>query len=190
MALAHAILSVLIDSPCSGYDLAKRFDQSVEGSVGFFWEASFQQIYRELSRLEEKGWLQAEKVLQENRPDKKIYSVTDLGKQELCDWIAEAETATSFKNDLLVKLYAGYLVKRETILTKLETHRREHQQRLVIYQEIEQKFFLQPQDLPDDWKFKYVTLRCGIQSENAWLAWCDEMITFLSSPAHTIDLKC
>jgi len=32
MALAHAILAALINAPCSGYDLAKRFD----GSVGFF----------------------------------------------------------------------------------------------------------------------------------------------------------
>lgn len=183
MALAHAILSVLVTSPCSGYDLAKKFDQSVEGSVGFFWEASFQQIYRELNRLEEKGWLQAEKVLQENRPDKKIYSVTDLGKQQLCEWIAEAETATSIKDDLLVKLYAGYLVKRETILEKLETQRREHQQKLVIYQEIEKKFFQEPQYLSDELKFNYITLRRGIHYERGWLAWCDEIIAFLSSPA-------
>ncbi|ALF52276.1 PadR family transcriptional regulator [Nostoc piscinale CENA21] len=182
MALAHAILSVLINSPCSGYDLAKRFDKSVEGSVGFFWEASFQQIYRELNRLEEQGWLQAEKVLQENRPDKKIYSVTDLGKQQLCEWIATAETATPFKSDLLVKLYAGYLVTRETILAKLETHQSQHQQRLAVYQEIEKKFFLKPQELPDELKFQYVTLRCGIQTEKAWLAWCAEMIIFLRNP--------
>jgi DNA-binding PadR family transcriptional regulator len=181
MALAHAILSVLVNSPCSGYDLAKRFDQSVEGSVGFFWEASFQQIYRELNRLEEKGWLQAQKVYQENRPDKRIYSVTELGKQQLCEWMAQEEEPTPSKDDLLVKLYAGYLVKREMILSKLETHRREHQQRLAIYQEIEKKFFDNPQELPDELKFQYVTLQRGIHYERGWLSWCAEMITFLSS---------
>ncbi|MBE9004810.1 PadR family transcriptional regulator [Fortiea sp. LEGE XX443] len=186
MALAHAILSVLVSSPCSGYDLAKKFDQTVESSVGFFWEASFQQIYRELNRLEEKGWLQAEKVLQENRPDKKIYSVTTLGKQQLCEWIAEPEEPTPFKDDLLVKLYTGYLVKRETILAKLEMHRREHQQRLVVYQEIEKKFFQKPQELSDELKFNYVTLQRGIHYERGWLAWCDEMIPFLSSPAKNL----
>ncbi len=58
MSLTYAILSALISDPSSGYDLAKRFNASIEGSVGFFWNASFQQIYRELNRLEEKEWLQ------------------------------------------------------------------------------------------------------------------------------------
>ena len=51
MALAHAILATLMDCPCSGYDLRKRF----EGSVGFFWQASFQQIYRELGQARRAG---------------------------------------------------------------------------------------------------------------------------------------
>lgn len=180
MALAQAILSVLITHPCSGYDLAKRFDQSVEGSVGFFWGASYQQIYRELSRLESKGWLQAETVRQENRPDKRIYSVTEPGKQHLREWIAELEETTPLKDDLLVKLFAGYLVPRQTILSKLEVHRRQHQQRLAIYQEIEQKHFQDPPKLSEEMKFNYVTLQRGIHYERGWLSWCDQMIPFLS----------
>ncbi len=66
MALAHAILAALLDCPCSGYDLRKRF----EGSVGFFWQASFQQIYRELGKLEELGWVESEAIVQQGRPDK------------------------------------------------------------------------------------------------------------------------
>ncbi|MCX7595443.1 MAG: PadR family transcriptional regulator, partial [Fischerella sp.] len=84
MALAHAILASLIGRPCSGYDLAKQFD----GSVGFFWQATHQQIYRELSKLETQGWITSEIISQEGRPDKKLYSVTELGKQQLKEWIA------------------------------------------------------------------------------------------------------
>lgn len=180
MALAQAILSALITQPCSGYDLAKRFNQSVEGSVGFFWDASYQQIYRELSRLEEKGWLQAEKVRQENRPDKRIYSLTELGKQHLREWIGESEATAPLKDDLLVKLFAGYLVPRETILAKLEVHRRQHQQKLAIYQEIEQKYFQNPPELSEELKFNYVTLQRGIHYELGWLSWCDQIIPFLN----------
>jgi DNA-binding PadR family transcriptional regulator len=89
-------------------------------------------FYRELSRLEEKEWLQAESVQQEHRPDKRIYSVTELGKQQLCHWIAEAEEMTPIKDDLLVKLYVGHLVPKTVIVAKQE-HRRQHQQRLTIY---------------------------------------------------------
>jgi DNA-binding PadR family transcriptional regulator len=64
MSLAHAILVSLVDCPSSGYDLAKKFD----GSVGFFWQATHQQIYRELHRLQDKGWIDAEVIAQESRP--------------------------------------------------------------------------------------------------------------------------
>ncbi len=179
MSLPHAILSILITCPSSGYALAKRFNPSVEGSVGFFWSASFQQIYRELSRLEEKEWLQAKSIQQEHRPDKRIYSVTALGKQQLCNWIAESEEMTPIKDDLFIKLYVGHLVPKTVIVAKLTEHRLQHQQRLAIYTEIKQQYFQTPQDLPQPIKFQYLTLLRGIHFEMGWLAWFDEIIPFL-----------
>lgn len=179
MSLTYAILSILVSAPNSGYDLAKRFNPSVEGSVGFFWNASFQQIYRELNRLEEKEWLQAESVQQENRPDKRIYSVTALGKKQLCQWIAESEEMAPIKDDLLVKLSVGYLVPSQTIVAKLETHRRQHQQRLAIYREIKRQYFKNLQALSKPLRFQYITLLCGIHYETGWLAWCDEIMPLL-----------
>lgn len=179
MSLTYAILSALINNPSSGYDLAKRFNASVEGSVGFFWNASFQQIYRELNRLEEKEWLQAESVQQENRPDKRIYSVTAMGNQKLCQWISESEGMATIKDELLVKLYAGYLVPCQTIVAKLQDHRQQHQQRLAIYQEIKSQYFQNPQTLATPLKFQYMTLLRGIHYETGWLVWCDEVMPLL-----------
>ncbi|HEY9751061.1 MAG TPA: PadR family transcriptional regulator, partial [Allocoleopsis sp.] len=85
MSLAHAILVLLTDSPQSGYDLAKRFD----GSVGFFWQASHQQIYRELAKLEAQQWVEAEAIAQTGRPDKKLYHVTEIGQQQLILWMQQ-----------------------------------------------------------------------------------------------------
>jgi DNA-binding PadR family transcriptional regulator len=179
MSLTYAILSVLVTAPSSGYDLAKRFNPSVEGSVGFFWSASFQQIYRELNRLEQKGSLQAESIQQDNRPDKRIYAVTALGKQQLCQWITESEEMAPIKDDLLVKFYAGHLVPYQTMMAKLEAHRRQHLQRLAIYQEIKHQHFNNPQALSKTLKFQYMTLLRGIHYETGWLAWCDEIVLLL-----------
>jgi DNA-binding PadR family transcriptional regulator len=179
MSLSYAIMSALISDPSSGYDLAKRFNSSVEGSIGFFWNASFQQIYRELNRLEEQEWLQAESVQQETRPDKRIYTVTALGKQQLCQWIVEPEAIAPLKDELLVKIYAGHLVSHQTIVSKLEAHRQQHQQRLAIYQEIKNQYFKNPQKLSKALKFQYMTLLCGIHYETGWLAWCDEITSLL-----------
>jgi DNA-binding PadR family transcriptional regulator len=179
MSLSYAILSVLISAPSSGYDLAKRFNPSVEGSVGFFWNASFQQIYRELNRLEAKEWLQAKSIQQDNRPDKRIYSVTAVGKQQLRQWIAESEEMSLIKDELLVKLYAGHLVPNQTLVAKLKAHRQGHQQRLAIYHEIKRQYFNNPQTLSKTLKFQYMTLLCGIHYETGWLAWCDEVMPLL-----------
>lgn len=125
--------------------------------------------------MEEKQWLQAESVQQGNRPDKRIYSVTALGKQQLCQWIAEPEEMAPIKDELLVKLYVGHLVSNQTILSKLADHRHQHQQRLAIYQEIRSQYFKSPQKLSKILKFQYMTLLRGIHYETGWLAWCDEI---------------
>ncbi len=176
MALSHAILATLVGGACSGYDLRKQF----EGSVGFFWQASFQQIYRELSKLEEQGWVHSETVHQAGRPDKKLYQVTDVGQAELSAWIAQPVDMAPIKDDLLVKIFAGYLVPELTILTELAQHRTQHQERLQVYKTLEQKFFSPSEQLAIADRFRYMTLRNGIRYETEWLAWCEEAIAFLS----------
>jgi DNA-binding PadR family transcriptional regulator len=175
MAIAHAILVSLIDSPASGYDLGKRF----ESSVGFFWKATHQQIYRELTKLEEQGWISAEVISQENRPDKKLYSVTEVGKQQLINWMVQPGEPAPVKDDLLVKIFAGYIAPKETIVQELERHRQLHQERLKTYQEMEQQYFSNPQLLSQSQKFHYLTLRKGIGHETDWINWCEEAIALL-----------
>ena len=53
MSLPHAVLTSLLEKSTSGYDLARRFDKS----IGYFWHATHQQIYRELARMEGAGWI-------------------------------------------------------------------------------------------------------------------------------------
>jgi DNA-binding PadR family transcriptional regulator len=177
MALSHAILSVLINAPCSGYDLAKQFDES----VGYFWTASHQQIYRELTKLEAEGYIQAQVIHQSNRPDKKSYQVTEQGRHLLTSWIAEPSDIPALKDDLLVKLYAGEQVQPEVLMADLVHHRDLHQERLETYKTITKQWFSSPKDLPRGDRYRYMTLQCGIQFETQWLAWCEEVMRLLES---------
>ncbi|KAB8335269.1 PadR family transcriptional regulator [Scytonema tolypothrichoides VB-61278] len=176
MALAHAILASLVDRSCSGYDLAKQFD----GSVGFFWSASHQQIYRELSKLEAQGWIASQIIPQEGRPDKKLYQVTEEGKQQLLEWIVQPCEPTPIKDDLLVKIFGGYVAQKQTILEELERHRQAHQEKLSTYKALEQRYFQNSQPLSEQAKFQYLTLLNGISYETYWLAWCEQAIRLLS----------
>ena len=90
MALEHAILVSLSERPASGLELAHRFDRS----IGFFWSATHQQIYRVLGRMEVDGWVRSSAVEQHGRPDKKVYKVTTAGRGELSNWLASPMPAS------------------------------------------------------------------------------------------------
>ncbi len=177
MALSHAILAALNDCPCSGYDLAKRFD----GSVGFFWNATHQQIYRELTKLEEHSQIDARLVEQEHRPDKKIYTLTSKGEETLRNWIETPSTVSPLKDDLLVKIFAGMIVSPQTIVAELKQHRIQHLESLHTYEAISSHYFPDRSQLTDIGRYQYITLRQGIRLETEWLAWCDESIDLLES---------
>lgn len=172
MSLIHAILVVLTEAPQSGYDLAKRFD----GSVGFFWQATHQQIYRELNKLESQGWIISQPIVQSGRPDKKMFSVTDLGQQQLQDWILQPCELTAIKEEILIKLYGGYLVSGEAIVKEIAHHQQLHRQKLAAFQQIEAKFFNDPAKCSKQARFSYLTLRLGIRIEQEWVAWCEEVL--------------
>ena len=72
VALGDAILACLTERPMTGYELAKTFDTS----IGFFWKANHQQIYRELTKLRDRGHIQGREVVQSGKPNKLVYTLT------------------------------------------------------------------------------------------------------------------
>lgn len=103
MSLGFGILGFLNYKPMSGYDLVKAFESSLE----FFWHAQNSHIYLELKKLEKKGYICGETVIQSERPNKKIFSITDTGKKEFMNWLGEGvdEDALYFKSAFLMKVF-------------------------------------------------------------------------------------
>jgi len=102
VALGDAILACLTERPMTGYELAKTFD----ASIGFFWKADHQQIYRELTKLRDRGHIQGREVVQSGKPNKLVYTLTPEGRAALKHWAARPSRPASIKDDLLVRLYA------------------------------------------------------------------------------------
>ena len=176
MSTKHAILAAISSKPQTGYQLGKK----IEGSIGFFWSATLQQIYRELGELQAAGWLTHKDVEQAARPDKKVYRITRAGTDELKKWISLDADLPPAKDALLIKIFAGHLVPTETLIKVLERHYEKRTLRLKRYQEIE-KYFKSVEDLSDEASFQYLTVRRGITFERAWLAWGNETKDFLKS---------
>ena len=170
MALSHAILTALLEEDLSGYELAKRFDRS----LGYFWRASHQQIYKDLRKMSDNGWVGSRSVEQTGKPNKVIYSLTRLGKDTLDQWMHAAGKVQPGKDDLLVKLFNVGHSDSTPILAELDIREREAQERLALYLQLRGKHYNTPEALPDTQKGRYLTLLLGIRQEELNLQWYDD----------------
>ncbi|GAB0103904.1 PadR family transcriptional regulator [Nocardia sp. JMUB6875] len=181
MALEHALLVSLTERASSGYDLAQRFDKS----IGFFWNATHQQIYRVLKRMDEQGWVVAETVPQDGRPDKKVYTVSEAGLDELIRWIGEPIELEPMRNEMGVKLRAASLGDISGIMAEIKRHRDQHEHRLDLYRAFEKKDYPAPDQLSGKKLHLYLVLRGGIRVEEGIIDWCDEVLDALKRDSGT-----
>lgn len=176
MALKHAILVLLEQQPGSGYDLHKRFQQH----MGFFWQASHQQIYQQLKGLLTDGLIVVQDKQQQGKPDRKVYHITENGKQELIGWMHQLSKPLKVNDTLLVKLYGGHLVDCEVLLRDLQQQQDSYRKTLAVLQQLEQQYQALAESQKQPYRLPYLTLRRGIYHVQGWLAWAEEASQLLS----------
>lgn len=178
MALAYALLSsLLVDGSQSGYDLVKCFDEQ----ISCYWRASHQQVYKELRELAKKGWVQSETITQTQRPNKTVYSITNLGQEELLQWVLQPSQPTAIREELMAKLKAGFLVSPSALVAELTRRRQIHQEGLNALKAMESAEFPTiltqgVQSLAYQARLYHLALRRGIRYESEWVDWCDEAL--------------
>lgn len=99
--LKHGILGLLNYRDMTGYEIMEVF----RDSLSFFWNAQTSQIYRELQSLEKKSWVCSRVVPQQGKPDKKLYTITEEGRAELIQWLADGDPGLSPRTPLLMKVF-------------------------------------------------------------------------------------
>jgi len=118
MSLRHGLLGLLNYEPTTGYELTKFFNES----LGHFWQAKASQIYRELDAMEQNGWLVSERVIQDEKPNKRVYSVTEEGKAEFMNWLIDFDPhkpATGKGNAFLMRIFFGGELNSDSTLKLL-----------------------------------------------------------------------
>ena len=166
MSLPHAILTALLERPSSGLELTRRFDKS----IGYFWSATHQQIYRELGKLEAEGHIRALPAEQPTRGQKKSYEVLPAGRAELARWTAASQDPKPYRDPMLLRLRASAVVGTEGIEADLRRHLALHRGQLAEYEEIEKRDFQPGHDTPQD-RLQHLVLRAGIDLETFWTQW-------------------
>ncbi|WP_329379032.1 PadR family transcriptional regulator [Streptomyces sp. NBC_01351] len=172
MSLPHAILTALLEKPSSGLELTRRFDKS----IGYFWSATHQQIYRELGRLEESGLIRELPGEVPLRGQKKEYEVLPAGGAELARWVAESQDPKPMRDPLLLRIRAAGVVGPQGLGPELRRHLELHQRQLAQYEAIEEKDFPPGRDAVED-RLRRLVLHGGIALETFWLHWLEEALT-------------
>jgi DNA-binding PadR family transcriptional regulator len=179
MSLKYAILGLLADQPRTGYEIQKSF----AGSVGYFWEAKFQQIYGELRRLEEHALVKREAVAGRGKQERKVYAITPKGERALDAWLDTPSPLVPVRSEFLVKVRSFGRLPPERALARLREHRRQNEERLEAYRAIQARLaesgVTGDSEIPAPLLGPYLTLASGIGYEEAVVAWCDRAIALV-----------
>jgi DNA-binding PadR family transcriptional regulator len=174
VALKHAILTMLVRQPLSGYDLVSHFQRS----VGFLWQATHQQIYRELEKLRREALVSCKVVVQSSRPNKKVYSINARGRNELLAWVATpAPLQTEQRAGMLLRAYSYGRIDPAVVAARLMEYRKLHEERLTRLR----ASFDEAVSAPDEVlrTGALITLKAGVLHEEAYLHWCDWAADFI-----------
>lgn len=181
MSLRYAILGLLSRDSLTGYDLAKRF----ETMVASFWSAGHSQIYPELAALHAEGMVTFDVVMQGGKPSKKIYTITDSGREALAGWVTEPQEKGTVKDPLLMRTWAIGEVDHEGVLPQMEEALARKRKRLETLEraahEIQRKV---EQDGPR-WRGPLLTLELDLAQTRAYEAWLERAIASLADVQST-----
>ncbi|HIV70475.1 MAG TPA: PadR family transcriptional regulator [Candidatus Aquabacterium excrementipullorum] len=180
MSLPHALLTALVERPCSGSDLAVRFDKS----IGYFWHATHQQIYRELAKLEEGGLI--ESLPEEpTRGRKRAYQILPAGLNELRRWLAQEDDAPVLRDELMVRLWAEAAVGPTELDEEIRRRISLHEEKLALYRKFETRDFPEG-PVGREASLRYLVLQTGIRYEIFWIDTARQaldILTHITEPA-------
>lgn len=116
------ILGLLNSQERTGYEIK----EVIETRLKYFFDGTVGMIYPTLKKLEQEGRVEKKQVIQDGKPNKNIYSITDEGRNDFLNYLNSATDEEILKSDFLVRIYFGKNLEK----SKLEA---------IILQEINRK---------------------------------------------------
>jgi len=176
----YAILAALAHEPRSGYDLTKWFERV----ASHFCSAGYGSVYPALARLEGEGWVEHETVPSDRGPERKVYSITEQGKEVLLRWARQPAPDPQTRDEQLVKALSYGMLPPEEVLELLEEVRRRHAEKLTYYEELEREIRVRLRDgkiSEEAYLGTLLVLKRAIGSERCYVEWCEEAKAVASS---------
>jgi PadR family transcriptional regulator AphA len=186
--ITYGVLGLLAYwGPLSGYDIKGLFDHVLSA----MWGAAHSQIYNELRRMKDLGWVVMEREEQESRPDRKVYHITQAGQDALATWQKQPPVVLQMRDELLLKIIFGSFAAPQDIIENMRAGIDYHEQRLLHYRQTIQQLPIfnqqrQASGRPnpyasgseEDPYFRLIS-RFAIDFENLYINWLHEALTML-----------
>ena len=177
MSLPHIILTVLSTQEATGYGITKEFTRS----LGSFWKAQHQQVYRELSKMAGKKLVTCRLEPQEGKPDRKIYTITELGRAALFNWFKEPIQGPNGSDPILAKLLVCGEHNSEPMQQQLEALIVESHIQIENSLLFESSHFSNYKELDRKARLERLALRRQIHTINAQIRWAHEVLSELKT---------
>jgi PadR family transcriptional regulator AphA len=178
VSLRHFILGLLTRQPMSGYDI-KRFLQRLSWLVG---SPSFGSLYPALHTLLENGLVTVEVIPRQDKPPRKIYTITEIGQQELQKWLGRPVASGASLRAFLMRLILASNLSPDGLIAHLEQRRAEVADHQLILQQAAEAMD-EGADLGDRLALGY-----GLTVAEAELAWLDRTLVRLSQSSLSIEI--
>jgi len=168
--LKYAILGLVNREPMTGYDITREFDSN---QLANFWYAKHSQIYPELAKLTDEGLLTYEIVIQGEKLEKKLYTITDQGRDELYEWLLKDEPLEPTPKDVFrLRMYFSEFLSHEEMKQQLNRQLKKHTAKRQYLQDImEHNYSNGAPDLLTPAYGDFMVLEGAILRENSYIQW-------------------
>jgi DNA-binding PadR family transcriptional regulator len=114
MPTEYAVMGLLLDGSKHGYELARRF--APETALGTICHLEMSMLYAILKKLEKLGYIEAEMEAQGNRPPKRIFNLTGVGRAAFIEWVrSPVARIREIQPEFLTKLYFARLLGTDDV---------------------------------------------------------------------------
>lgn len=174
--LKYAILGLVNRSPITGYDITKEFNKELAN----FWYAKHSQIYPELKKLVDEGLLEFEIIIAGESLEKKLYSITEKGKDDFRNWLLKTEDLEPTPKDKFkLRMYFSEMLKKEELVFQLEQQLIKRNKKLKFLNNVFNTYEGSIPDLNSPEFGDYMVLDGAILRERAYIDWINRYINIL-----------
>jgi DNA-binding PadR family transcriptional regulator len=131
-----ALLGLLSVRPMTGYEIRHHFDRALAP----WWDTPRTQIYPKLRELESRHLIEHEYVVQESKPNKRVYSPTPAGRERLRGWLEGSIRWPDLRHHMMMRLFLGHLLPAGELRDLLAGYRDRTADWASRLREIEAKF--------------------------------------------------